>query len=117
MTRILRSAGLAVAAIVCGLIGAGLLSAAAILVVAQELGLIWGLGVVAGVWLLLAAILLLAARGDASRPRAAIRRAAGATPAVPIGSLLTAVAAGVAAARGRTDEASRLLDHLNQGVA
>lgn len=115
MSRMMRSAGLAIAAVIAGLVGAGLLSAAAVRLVAAEIGLTWGLATVAGFWLAICGILALAARSPGGpRGTASDHGAADCPPAIPVGSLLTAAAAGIAAARGRTDEAADLLDRLNR---
>lgn len=106
--RMLRSATEVVLAAMAGIMGAGLVSAAAVVLLQTEIGTALALAAVGGFWLLVAAIPLYL-----HTCRIAVAAPARHKRAIPYGTLLTAAAAGIALGRGLPDDAARLLAHLD----
>ena len=106
--RIFRSAAQVALATIAGLTGAGLVSAAAVVLLQAEIGTVLALAAIGGFWLLVASIILFM-HSSVAQPRVPLPR----KRTIPYGTLLTAAAAGVALGRGMPDDAARLLASLD----
>jgi hypothetical protein len=106
--QIFRSAAQIAAAAMAGIVGAGLVSAAAVVLLQAEIGTALALAAVGGFWLLVASGLLFLNSSKQQLPTPPPRKRT-----IPYGTLLTAAAAGIALGRGMPDDAARLLASLD----